>query len=57
MLNHIDSYPIELIHHFGKKVKYLNGQLSIKIMYNLFKANYSNVRVRYTSYFNFLRQF
>jgi hypothetical protein len=43
MQNHIDSFPTKISHYSGKKVKYLNEQLSIKTMYNLFKAKYHNV--------------
>lgn len=45
MLNHIDSFPTKLSHYSGKEVKYLNEQLSIKTMYNLFKAKYPNVKL------------
>ncbi|XP_025411474.1 uncharacterized protein LOC112684264 [Sipha flava] len=55
MQNHIDSFPTKISHYSGKEVKYLNEQLSIKTMYNLFKAKYPNVKVRYVSYFKFFK--
>lgn len=55
MLNHIESFPTKLSHYSDKEVKYLNEQLSVKTMYNLFKAKYPNVKVGYVSYYKFFK--
>lgn len=53
--NHISSFPTHLSHYTGTPTKYLDPNLSIMTMFELFKKQYPDDKVSYGFYWNYFR--
>lgn len=54
--DHIKSFPVKLSHYANREVKYLNSQLNLKIMFNLFKEKHPEMKVSYPYYTRYFRE-
>lgn len=53
---HIASFPVKVSHYANKEINYLNSELNLKIMYNLFKGLYPDIKVSYPFYTRYFRE-
>lgn len=54
--NHIESFPVKLSHYANLEVKYLDRQLNLLIMYDLFKQKYPALKISYAYYTRYFRE-
>ncbi|XP_046688310.1 uncharacterized protein LOC124374058 [Homalodisca vitripennis] len=52
---HISSFPMKESHYLGGTKFYLNAELNLKIMYNLFCEKYPEKKVSYSFYYTFFK--
>lgn len=53
---HIASFPVQTSHYSGKDITFLDSELNVKTMYNMFKEKYPDIKASYTSYWLLFRQ-
>lgn len=53
---HIESYPVKLSHYTNKEVRYLDGKLSTKKMYEMFKEKHPNDKISYKYFWSYFKE-
>lgn len=53
--NHISSFPTHLSHYTGTPTKYLDPDLSVMTMFELFKEKYPDDKISYGFYWNYFK--
>lgn len=53
---HIESFPVKISHYANREIKYLSSELNLKIMYDLFKAKFPDLKLSYPYYTRYFRE-
>lgn len=54
--DHIASFPTKTSHYSNKEMSYLNAELTVKQMHNLFKVKYPETKVNYWFYYKIFKE-
>lgn len=54
--NHISSFPVKRSHYASRDYSYLHSNLSVKVMYDLFKEKYPDSQVTYKFYLKYFNE-
>lgn len=53
---HINSFPVKEARYANRNIKYLNAELTVKIMHSLFRSKYQDIKVTYGFYLNYFKE-
>lgn len=53
---HINTFPVKQTHYSNRHIKYLNAELNIKIMHDMFCQKYQDIKVTYGFYLQYYKE-
>lgn len=56
VINHINTFEVKISHYSGKKFKYLNANLTVRVMHSLFVTKYPELNVKYNFYYKVFKE-